>query len=571
MAVTKHSIVLNLTGDAQRQMDALARKMKTAGKDMTTAMEAVGKGVPTPTAPGAMPVTPPLPLPPGTRPTPPIPPQRFPVTPGAGQRGTALNTALQVGEQIAAGGTTTGAAGIAVGGLGGMLTRFGGKAAGVGLAATAAGSVMGFAGRMSDQFEGVVEQLRQVAAVTGGFNKFSKMQNQVKEAALTYAVDPSVVRNITMTIARQTGRADVKEAAQIGLMSDAMAVQTEQSSQLVALQKRFNTGVTLKDAMSYGVASGLKRGQIGEFLGGVQDLQEQLLESGVVDKGEVQKVLASLGAVSETLRGRFGARVAGGIQARIQAAGAGGGGLLTTALFAAWQKQTPGMSYYETRKRAEMGLGGGNLEVLLDFLKSFSDKEQQALMASEMFDISLHNAEELMKVSKVSTKAAKEFLDSQTENYRASEETTKKQAQVIKRQTKEAFGEVFNNIENAVTNALREYLRVGETERERETRRELQNVPWAPPEAKYQYEVFDVENRLRKETGFDIGEVWKRVLTEANKGGPEVTEKERETAMKALVAAFQDLKEQLIKGGKKVDINVKLNNKVISVGKMNEQ
>lgn len=584
MPVTKHSIVLNITGNAKQAIDALAKKMKATGKDIVSSFKDVGQvskqvkdaAGAVERAGGALPPT--LPEPgaqPGKR-------RRGAVGGvGVGALGGGLSTAVQVGEEYAAGGTTTGVTGAALTGVGGMMRGMGGKLVGPGMAVAAAGMVSGFIGKMSDQFMAIVDQLTKLAAAGRRYN-LGDMLVEAQQTAIKSAVDPNVLRNIATVVARQSGVVSMREAGNIGMMADALGASADTFAEFVALQKRFGTGQGLARNIQFGVASGLKMGNIEEFLQGTMDLQNQLVEVGVKDTGEVQDIMASLGKVSDMLRGRFGAAFAGGMQQRIISAGAGGGGLLSTLLYTSLQRK--GLSYYDIRAQAEKGVTGGNLRAIIDLVKSMGGgKQYQAETLANAFGISFNNAQRLLELGELTEdnlKEAQQMAEGQINEYKKSEAFQKRSAQIQRKVTKEGFEEASNAVETAATGLMS----VGDVVKAKRMQAaesfiepgifQKRRLPWKGAGFFETDAMQELQTKAEwADISFNAEEAYKQALFEANRTDyGRISEEEQREAIDRFTAVVQNIMTRIEqKTGQPLNLNLVINGRAVATGSVNKQ
>lgn len=575
MTTSKHSVALNITGNAKRYMEDLARKMKNAGRTISDSfkkasesaasdelmsavdqMENMGKSA--------------------ERSAKHVDNVNKRVTQSMGRRGGgvggALPTAVQVGGR-AAGGDILGAAGGAAGAVGGKLgagTLLGGGMIAAGIAAS-------FVSSFANKFDPVIEQLGQISGRTGKFS-ISKMQDEVVAAVSGRAVTPSMVRQIVAITSRVTGKTDFGRGADISELARATGNSAEALADFVSFQERFGTGLELEEAMGRGLESGLKAGQIGESLASVKSLQEQALNQGVVDTGQSAKMLQQLGEIDKgtsIFKGRVGAQLLAGVGQQITGAGRGQGGILTAALF----RGLKDMPFLEKQREAAKGIAGGGFDAIMEVLKSMGRTDPKRIQAiAAAFKISPQQAEVLLKLSRLrsqSDKAAFESgrtqLQEQLKNYRASETADKVQTRKTTEKLKEKAGETSSKIKDFVLSAFtKEGRAVGAFLEKSGIRPPFRGIQEEKLVGEEQAETF---KQIAKEAKFDTQKELERALYNVNvqrKLDPDISKITKEEYEAGFINFIERFERAMEKSGKQFDFNFTINGKKITTGSVSE-
>lgn len=457
MPTTKHSIVLNITGNAKQEIQAIANKMQEAGTQIAGAFEGADISFQ-----DAGPDAPPGKIVPGGR---------GPKGRGRGGiRGVAgglAQTGMGAAAQVAGGGRMMGAAG---GGLMGVAGFLGG--AGVGALIT--GMAMKFASSMADSFDPILKEFTKVAGATGDFN-LEGLQNRLEQSISGRVADPAIVRQIANVTSRATGTANLGGAAEIAEMATAMNTTAETMAQFDAFQRRFNTGTGLRETMAKAVAGGMKSAAIDEALQGQLAIQEQLLQQGVSDATGITDLINSFGKLDGALRGKAGAQLAGGISGAITGAARGGGPLQAFAM-AALQRQ--GMDYFQSLREMEKGITGKAFEAVVEeAVAIFGQTEQAAEVVSSLFGISLTNADKVLqlvdKEGQLKLKQAQDLIkelekgnkliDERTQRLRESDIGEKLEAEKGRKEIKEHWGKIMSDTSDAFSVGTKRLLEGGIT------------------------------------------------------------------------------------------------------------
>lgn len=171
-----------------------------------------------------------------------------------------------------------------------------------------------------------------------------------------------------------------------------------------------------KDMMAAGVASGIEKARLPEFLAGIQDLTEQAqsMAGDAVDPTNIAKVAAVLGRSGAAgLQGARGAAVMSSINQ----------GMLNpkseeaaAAIRQAFGFGLPGgnTDYYTAEKRREQGISGkNNLQDVVGYVGKMGggNKQETALMMRSMFGTSLDINEKLIDAIKKGPTSSKEVED----------------------------------------------------------------------------------------------------------------------------------------------------------------
>jgi hypothetical protein len=302
-----------------------------------------------------------------------------------GQVAAAQATGLAA---TAAGGGVPGLLGQAAGGLGRLAGKAGLGGAAAGLAA--GGAMIAVAGQMADSFTSVAEQYGKVAAYTRGFRKtLTESAIPVAAAAEAAGMRPEMVRRMMAMVAAQGGDVTTGLATTMGEVSRAFGLQADQIGQFMATQRRFGFSEDITKRITQGLRAGLDIGQLNEHLRGVQTMQEDLIRVGITNQGDVGQVLTELGAMGEAWKGQYGAQRAMGMTQAFRTAASGGGGSGANMLYAAISQHPAfkNLSHYQRIEQMEKGAtDSDNLAAVHKYIKDLTtDTDIQARRLQDVF------------------------------------------------------------------------------------------------------------------------------------------------------------------------------------------
>lgn len=151
-----------------------------------------------------------------------------------------------------------------------------------------------------------------------------------------------------------------------------------------------------------GLKSGLERARLPEYLQGVQGLVEQQrqVQTGVIGIGDIAKQLSLLGRGGSGMQGAAGAAILGKMNAAMGTPGGGEAGDAFMNQAMGFGKPGGGVSYYESQKRREKGVGDPEnmVRVMKEVAGQYGTGEEGNLALREMTGVSLDQAEKLQQI-----------------------------------------------------------------------------------------------------------------------------------------------------------------------------
>jgi len=160
-----------------------------------------------------------------------------------------------------------------------------------------------------------------------------------------------------------------------------------------------------KELLAAGMASGLEKGRMPEFMSGVTQLMQtqQAMAAGDVASGGISKLAAALGQSGLSgFKGQRGMALMGKIQQGILQPGGGESGMAFMRQAFGFGKPGGGASFYDAEKKREGGLGKnaeGFATVMGELKSQYGTGEDAVLKMREVLGTSISQGEELIRLS----------------------------------------------------------------------------------------------------------------------------------------------------------------------------
>lgn len=160
-----------------------------------------------------------------------------------------------------------------------------------------------------------------------------------------------------------------------------------------------------KELLAAGMASGLEKGRMPEFMSGVTSLmqQQQAMSAGDVGSGGIAKLAAALGQSGKSgFQGSRGMQLMGKLQQGILQPGGGESGMAFMRQAFGFGKPGGGATFYDAEKQREKGLGkdaAGFSTVMGELKSQYGTGEDAVLKMREVLGTSIEQGEELIRLS----------------------------------------------------------------------------------------------------------------------------------------------------------------------------